>query len=348
MPRIGREALRYLRAMTSSFKRCAGRVALVLIAGATAFSCSARFVPELDAGADASVPGSVNDADADAAPPDTSTGVDSATPAVDAGPLACAADTFPVTVMAAEASAATVVDLQGSKRLFVIGDSGNAGRGALVDLTTTAATAGQVLLDASATDDIEAMAFHGGRLYTLTSAGAVRESTVFGTNFVAMGSTYRIGAVPFSCPDLLSGNCAKDYEGLCLRGGAPAPDGCAGYAASKSDGALYCVTMDVDGHLAVRATEPIRLGLPANSLSDCAFGAEGSPYDQVLLVATNGNNANRAYRVDATTGAKTILPTPAATSLEAIALDGEGRVYLFSDTDVQSSPSLRFTCGPWR
>ena len=45
-------------------------------------------------------------------------------------------------------------------------------------------------------------------------------------------------------------NCGRNYEGLCL---APAGAGgaCVGFAASKADGHLYCVTTADDGRLAV-------------------------------------------------------------------------------------------------
>lgn len=327
--------------------RSSKRGARLVVAAATVAlalaACSARFVPEpADGGVtDASMPApSSSDA---ASPPDVAT--------VEAGPpdapLVCAAASFPASLAVAEASATTILDIAGTKKLYVVGDSGTGGRGLLVDLASGDTTALDFPLGSGASDDLEGMSFHAGRLYALTSAGAVREATLLGDALVSGAPPYRIAPAPFSCTDLGSGNCGKDWEGLCLRP-QNVPDGqCAGYAASKVEGALYCVLVDADGHLSLRTTAPIPLGLRANVLSDCAFGAIGSAFEDVLLVTTNASNGNLSYRVDPASFVLTALPIQGPPAAEAIALDGAGRVYVFGDNGTATSSLRAYACGPW-
>ncbi len=263
-------------------------------------------------------------------------------------PLTCVADPTYVSPLAVpEVSAAAVVELNGTRFLYVLGDSGNNGRGLLEDLATGARSRLDLPLDTAASDDIEGMTQHAGILYTITSSGAVREFVPGGSAFTQSIPAYPIAPPPFSCPNLLDVNCGKNLEGICLSAVRSA-EGCDGYLASKAEGRLYCVVMTAQGRLSINAgVPPITLALPATALSDCAFGSEGSAYGQVLVIATNGADGNMSYRVDPATGALTPLFAAGTTSTEAIALDPAGRLYLVTDTATTPSPGARFVCTGW-
>ncbi len=193
----------------------------------------------------------------------------------------------------------------------------------------------------------------GAHLYTLTSSGAVRRFVPNGSGGLRRDEdAYRIGAPPLSCPDLRAVNCGKNWEGLCLR--RPNAEGrCAGYAASKSEASLYCVTRDNRGRLAIDPTRaPVVLALGTlfghrDVLSDCAFGAAGGPAEDVLLVTTNVFGGSTTYVVDESTGRVAPLPLVSTPSNEAIAVDSHGALYAFMDDNGETSIAARFTCSGW-
>jgi len=293
------------------------------------------------------------DARADAAPSDAATETDAApdSDAAPAGPFACAADpSFPSTINLAEASAAAEVELTtGTRDLLVVTDSGNGGSALLVPLPTGTPRTITLPLDTAANDDLEGIAWRGGSLYTLTSSGAVRRFVPNGSGGLRReGNAYRLGAVPHACADLHEVNCGRNYEGLCLRAAnTDAP--CAGYAASRQDGKLYCLEIDSAGVLSASTTRaPIDTGIGLDKLSDCAFGTEGGAGQHALVVASNVYGLSRSYRIDEATGAKQQLPTPFLGNLEAVTIDREGALYTFSD-DNSTGPSAsnRMLCQNW-
>jgi hypothetical protein len=250
-----------------------------------------------------------------------------------------------------EASGAAEVELRrGTKEILVISDSGRHGA-AMAWGASGGTRALRLSVDDAASDDFEGMAWVApGRLYTLTSSGAVRAYVPDGSGGLrADGPTYAIGAPPLSCADLHAINCGKNYEGLCLR--APAAGRCAGYAASKRETALYCLDRDASGRLSIDSGKPplhldlarIREGV----LSDCAFGAEGGPAQNVLLVTTNVFGGSGTYVVDEATGRATPLDVVTTPSNEAIAVDHEGAFYAFMDDNGEKSIALRFACTGW-
>src|SRR5690606_10869243 len=94
-------------------------------------------------------------------------------------------------------------------------------------------------------------------------------------------------------------NCGRNYEGLCLRDPPDPAATCAGFAVSKTDGVLYCLTLDDEGGgaegLGVRAhaEDPIAVAAP-ETLSGCDFAPPGSdPATDVLWVGSNAFGANR-------------------------------------------------------
>ena len=270
----------------------------------------------------------------------------------------CARDEgFPSPWPLPEASAAAEVELRpGVLEILAVSDSGRRG----VAMAWSPAHGMRTLtlpLDAAASDDVEGMAWihspSGGRLYTLTSSGAVR---VFASDDAGGlrrdGATYRIGAAPLSCPDLQGVNCGKNWEGLCLRNPATHAR-CAGYAASKAETALYCVDRDGSGRLAIETSRPpLKLDLDRvpnqeGVLSDCAFGSAGGPAENVLLVTTNVYGGSTTYVVDENTGHAAPLDVAGTMSNEAIAVDSSGALIALMDDNGETSMAERFVCAGW-
>jgi hypothetical protein len=267
--------------------------------------------------------------------------------------LACTPDVhFPSPLKIAEASIAAEVELTaGVREMIVIGDSGNNGASLLWKIPNGPVRFIRLPLDDGASDDLEGGAWRGGHLFTLTSSGAVRRFSPDGHGALARdGDTYRIGAEPYSCAVLGKVNCGKNYEGLCLR--AEVPEGgiaprCIGYAASKKEGALYCVVM-MDNRLAIDAVrKPLVLPLETDALSDCAFGAWGGPAQNTLVVTTNIHGGSSSYVVDETTGALKIIDVPSTLTNEAIAIDKDGALYQMMDDNGDESLALRLSCSGW-
>ena len=253
----------------------------------------------------------------------------------DASGLRCAWDrTFPSPWHVPEASAAAEVELRaGIREILVVSDSGRRGASMVWSPGAAAPRPITLELDALASDDMEGMAWvaqtGGGHLYTLTSSGAVRRYAPDESGaFVRDRDAYRIGPPPLSCPDLSAVNCGKNWEGLCLRSRGRTSR-CAGYVASKTETALYCVVYGSEGELTIdRSRAPMHLALgrlfgKEGVLSDCAFGAEG-PAEDVLLVTTNIYGGSATYAVDESTGRVAPLDVSTTPSNEAIAVDSEG------------------------
>lgn len=271
-------------------------------------------------------------------------------PVPDLGPLTCTRDfDFPSELPIHEASGAIDVTFGGQPHLLVAADSRNDGEAILIPLPAGAPVISLVLpLDPNVSDDIEGLATAGGAVYALTSAGAVTRflpAAGGAVGFTRDGAAYRIGAPPLSCSSLTSTNCGKNWEGLCLRPTAPAAGGCAGYAASKEEGALYCVRITGTTLAIDVATKPIVLALPEHALSDCSFGANA------LVVTTNGADDSKSYIVDETTGELEPLPVTGFGSNEAIHLGADGALYQLEDSTFSflpffgaTSASSRYTC----
>lgn len=270
------------------------------------------------------------------------------------GVLTCTADsTFPFVFTVAEASGAAEVALTGGVReLLVASDSGHAGAALAIALPGGQKRALTLPLDAAASDDIEGIAWHDGRLYAITSSGAFRRFSPNGAGGLTRDiDATPIGASPYSCGDLTAVNCGKNYEGLCLRSAAAVAaktHACAGYAASKAEGALYCLVLDAQGHLVASTTvPPLSLGLPVDHLSDCAFGAAGGPADTALLVVTNALGGSLTYRVDESSGSLTKLAMASVGNEEAVAIDNDGSIYVFDDNSTSFSTAAKALCSGW-
>jgi outer membrane protein assembly factor BamB len=264
-----------------------------------------------------------------------------------------------------EASGAAWLTIDDKLRLVVVGDSGNDGAYGLVDPETGATTeTGRLPLSSAAGDDIEGLASRDGKLYGLTSAGWMRvwQRTSGGSargsprdmqnRFELIGGPYPIG--PVDLPDkknqsrppegdgmvcgARAGNCGRNYEGLCL---APTPRGpCVGFAASKADGHLYCLTDDA-GKLVVHHDRAIAITRPG-ALADCAFSD-----DDTLWAGSNLFDLGHVYRVAHWEDPAAAQVEQVATLIvgfpEVIAARGDV-VYRMSDTNGAPSLMARYRC----
>jgi hypothetical protein len=245
-----------------------------------------------------------------------------------------------------EASAAAEVSLvPGTRELLVLSDSGNAGEGLLWAIPHGPFRPIRLALDATASDDIEGAAWSGGHLYTLTSSGAVRRFRGDGRGGLEReGDAYAIGPAPYACSALTNINCGMNYEGLCLRSSSAR---CAGYAASKSQGQLFCVVFDHERLRIDPQKPPLVLDVAHNALSDCTFGAGGGPAKDILLVTTNLYGGSKTYQVDEATGRLLLLDVAGLPNNEAIAVDSDGSFYELMDSDSRVSFAYRMTCKGW-
>ncbi len=247
-----------------------------------------------------------------------------------------------------EASAAAEVELtRGVREMLVVSDSGHDGQSLAWRIPNGPLRPLKLPLDPGASDDIEGAAWRGAHLYTLTSSGAVRRFSPDGKGaLVRDQDAYALGAPPASCPKLTDGNCGRNYEGLCLRGPS-ASSRCVGYAASKATSTLYCLVLAADRLVVDPIKPPLKLSLPKNNLSDCAFGSEHGPAEAVLLVTTNLYGGSATYQVDEGDGSLRALDVPGTLSNEAVAVDRDGSLYQFMDDNHAESAALRMTCSAW-
>jgi hypothetical protein len=244
--------------------------------------------------------------------------------------------------------------IDGKPHLLVVGDSGNHGAYGIIDADTGATIeTGKLPLSDDASDDLEGLSAIGDRVYGLTSSGWIRVWRRRDQGFELVEKAYPLG--PVDLPDRKSRdrppdgdgmvcgaraiNCGRNYEGLCLASAAHA-GGCIGFAASKADGHLYCLTEE-SGKLAVHRDRAIAITRPG-ALADCTFGDDGA-----LWAASNLFDISRAYRVThwedpAAAEVERIGPLPVGFP-ELIAVRGDV-VYRMSDMGVAPSLMARFRC----
>ncbi len=253
-----------------------------------------------------------------------------------------------------EASAAAWIMVDGKPHLLVVGDSGNHGAYGIIDPDTGATIeTGKLPLSDDASDDLEGLSAIGDRFYGLTSSGWISVWRRQGKGFELVEKPYPLG--PVDLPDtrrhdrppngdgMVCGaraiNCGRNYEGLCL---APAAHGggCVGFAASKADGHLYCLTEE-SGKLVVHRDRAIAITRPG-ALADCTFADDGA-----VWAASNLFDISRVYRVThwedpAAAQVEPIGPLPIGFP-ELIAVRGDV-VYRMSDMGVAPSLMARFRC----
>ena len=268
----------------------------------------------------------------------------------------CTLEPFATSSPVPEASGAAWWPIDGKPALVVVSDSGDHGAYAIVDADTgTTLEQGALPLGEGASDDLEGLASHGDRLYGLTSSGWMRTWRREGAGWALVDGPYPIGPVdpklgghgnrpPEGDGMVCDGpklNCGRNYEGLALA--AHAPDGsgaCAGFAAAKADGHLYCLVADgaryrIDPKRAIRITRP-------GAIADAAFDDEDR-----LWVGSNLFDVGNVYRVDrwqdpAHAEVKRMGALPIGFP-EVIAVRGDV-VYRMSDTGRAPSLMAKFRC----
>jgi outer membrane protein assembly factor BamB len=271
-----------------------------------------------------------------------------------ATPPGCEPLPFAESTPVPEASGAAWLVIDGKPALVVISDSGNHGAYGIVDPDTGATLeTGTLPLSTEAGDDLEGVAARGDKIYGVTSAGWMRVWQRKGKGFELVGAPYALG--PVDLPDTKNEarapkgdgmvcdphavNCGRNYEGLCL---APAPraGACLGFAASKADGHLYCLTEEA-GKLVVHHDRAIAITRPG-ALADCAFGD-----DDTLWAGSNLLDLDHVYRVAR-------WEDPANAQVERVAALGVGFpegiaargdvVYRMSDLGGAPSLMARYRC----
>jgi hypothetical protein len=253
------------------------------------------------------------------------------------GSDACEQLAFEPTARIAEASGAAWLEVSGKQALVVQADSGHEGDYIIISAETGAQIERGKLPLGRPGDDIEGLATRGGLLYGLTSSGWMRVWKRVNGGFELVAGPYAIATGGgFSC-DLDDGNCGKNYEGLAI---APTPGPCAGFACSKEDGRLYCLT-EQDGALALDKNRSIaveRKGV----LADCAFSPTGT-----LYAADNMFGNSTVYRIDGWADPATATAVPIGDLgvgfPEAIAVAGDV-IYRLSDTGGSPSMMAKFRC----
>jgi hypothetical protein len=286
---------------------------------------------------------------APAAPPAPSSNSDASEGAAS---IHCESDPrFPTLLDVPEASAAAEVEIRkGVRELLVVADSDRRGAALAYALPDGPARKLTLPLDLGVTDDVEGIAWRAGHLYALASTGYVERFTPDKGELTRDEDAYPLGPPPFtsSHPTYAWGQ-PPDFEGLCLRPPSrqTSPARCAGYAASRAYGWLVCLVFEGD-RLRVSPTHP-RLPLSVNkeALSDCAFGTAGGPAGEDLLVTTNVRGGSTVYKVDEETGALAEIKIESTLNNEAIAIDHDGRLYQFMDSNAERSPALRAMCTGW-
>jgi hypothetical protein len=234
-----------------------------------------------------------------------------------AGPPTCEQLPFAESTPVPEASGAAWLVLDGKPALLVVGDSGNHGAYGILDPETgVTLETGTLPLSDEASDDIEGVAARDGLIYGITSSGWMRvwkqtsaaaapgPARDVHSRFELVGTPYPLG--PIDLPDTKNNdraprgdgmvcngrvvNCGRNYEGLCI---APVPRpgaACLGFAASKADGHLYCLTEEA-GRLVVHHDRAIAIARPG-VVADCAFGD-----DDTLWVGSNLFDLGNVYQV---------------------------------------------------
>jgi len=274
-------------------------------------------------------------------PPAPAPGSGSATWACDQLPFA-ASTPIP------EASGAAWLD----GKLVVVGDSGNHGAYGIVDPETGATVEQGTLPLGNSIDDLEGLDARDGKLYGLTSPGWILVWRRTATGFELVEGPYALG--PIDLPpkggigdkppagngmvcDAAVTNCGRNYEGLCLRHG-PGTSDCTGYALSKADGHLYCLTVtEPDGRLAIHRDHAIAVDRPG-VVADCAFAADGT-----LWAGNNLFGMSQVFRVDEVRATVTSIGPLGVGFPEVIAARGDV-LYRMSDTGGSPSLMAKFRC----
>ena len=271
----------------------------------------------------------------------------------------CEAMPFAESTPVPEASGAAWLD----GKLVVIGDSGNHGAYGIVDPDSGATIEQGHVPMGDWGDDFEGLAVRSGTLYALLSGGHIVHYARDGAGFRVVDPPQPIGSViakadmpkmtmmsdksvpgtGMVCGSPRENNCGRNFEGLCLDDEATrGASDCAGFAASKSDGKLYCL-VEHDGRYTADASRAITVTKPG-ALADCAFDDRGQ-----LWAGNNFFDRSEVYRIDDwrdPAHAKVVEVGSLGVGFpEVIAVRGD-IVYRMSDTGGSPSLMSKFRCTP--
>ena len=277
--------------------------------------------------------------------------IDAAAGAAGAAAERCQRLPFAAQIDLAEASGADWVPAEGARpaHILVVGDSGNRGAYAAVDATSGAVLArGRLPLDGRASDDLEGLAAVGDDVYAITSSGWMRRwrRVADDWGFELADPAYPLAprgdAAGLTC-DVV--NCGKNFEGLCLRKDAVESGACAGFAAAKADGRLYCLVRadDVAGRLRLDPARTIAVS-PPETLTSCDF----APDSGLLWAGTNAFDGAMVYQIhgwrDPGTAVVEAVDRLGSGFPESMAVSPDGIVFRFSDTGGAPSSQDRYRC----
>ena len=253
-----------------------------------------------------------------------------------AAPSRCTPLPFLPTTPVPEASAAAWLDVAGKPALLVVGDSGNHGAYGLVDPETGATFEQGKLPLGETSDDLEGLSAHDGVIYGLVSSGWVYAWKRTDGSFALVDGPYLMAPEDSDmvCRKPHKHNCARNYEGLCLAPHAGS-NGCDGYAASKADGKLYCVTFDAGHRLVVHEQDAIEVDAH-DRLADCTYDEAGT-----LWAADNLLGLAQVFRIEG--GRAEPFDTFGPGFPEVIAVRGD---VFYRMSDLGGAPSLmaKFRC----
>jgi hypothetical protein len=265
--------------------------------------------------------------------------VPAAAPAVQTITTHCPQQPFAESTPLAEASGAAWLTIDSALALVVVADSGNDGAYAILDPDTgETREQGKLPLGEGADDDIEGLAAHGDLLYGLTSRGWMRVWRRHGKGFELVEGPYAIGPDSDGTSCAAKKGCPIDYEGLAL---APEPHGCAGFACSKGDGHLYCLT-EQGGRYTVDRSRRIAVASRKGQLADCAFDERGT-----LWAGNNVFGLDQVYRIDnwqAPEAAKVVSFNAFGVGFPEVIAARDGVIYRMSDTGGAPSLLGKFRC----
>jgi hypothetical protein len=226
-----------------------------------------------------------------------------------------------------EASGAAWMTIDGKLAMVVVADSGNDGEYVVLDPETGDTREQGKLPLGKGGDDVEGLAEHGGKLFGLTSAGEMRVWQRNGKGFELVDGPYSVGD-----------DSRLNYEGLALA--AKPQAGCAGFACSKADGAVYCLG-EHNGRYAIDEARRIDI-TKDGALADCTFDER----DQ-LWVGNNVFGSDQVFRVDGwadPASAKVVATNAFGVGFpEVIAVRGDV-IYRLSDTGGAPSLMAKFRC----
>jgi hypothetical protein len=267
-------------------------------------------------------------------------------PAIGSGSATCVELPFAASTPVPEASGAAWLD----GKLVVVSDSGNHGAYGIVDPETGTTVEQGTLPLGPSTDDLEGLDARDGVLYGITSPGWILTWKRTATGFELADGPYALGPVdlppksgvgdkppkdPGMVCDANIANCGRNYEGLCLRPRGAAGD-CTGYALSKADGHLYCLT-EHEGRLAIHKDRAIAVDRPG-VVADCAFAPDGT-----LWAGNNLFGMSQVFRVDEAHATVASIGPLGTGFPEVLAVRGD---VIFRMSDTGGSPSLmaKFRC----